>query len=188
MWLHVPPDVTQNSAILPSVCLCVSYGSWNEWLVSSASTINKRSLQAYCRRIAFGKWTMKWYIQPGRFSPAYPFGALGSVPDQSMYDLCLTIWHWERVSFEDFGIAQSVSLHQCSTLILLLVLTCQKDKLAQPGSLQTNAVSTQRTAPYEQVLLTFRHRASCIHVQGQAFHYSPENAFYIFNQQIYFII
>ena len=23
---------------------------------------------------------------------------------------------------------------------------------------------------------------------GQAFHYSPENAFYIFNQQIYFII
>ena len=34
--------------------------------------------------------------------------------------------------------------------------------------------------------LTFRHRASCI--LGQAFHYSPENAFYIFNQQIYFII
>ena len=34
--------------------------------------------------------------------------------------------------------------------------------------------------------LTFRHRASCI--LGQAFHYSPKNAFYIFNQQIYFII
>ena len=34
--------------------------------------------------------------------------------------------------------------------------------------------------------LTFRDRASCI--LGQAFHYSPENAFYIFNQQIYFII
>ena len=34
--------------------------------------------------------------------------------------------------------------------------------------------------------LTFRHRASCI--QGQAFRYSPENAFYIFNQQIYLII
>ena len=34
--------------------------------------------------------------------------------------------------------------------------------------------------------LTFRHRASCI--WGQAFHYSPENGFYIFNQQIYFII
>ena len=34
--------------------------------------------------------------------------------------------------------------------------------------------------------LTFRHRASCI--LGQAFHYSPENAFYIFNQQIYFIV
>ena len=34
--------------------------------------------------------------------------------------------------------------------------------------------------------LTFRDRASCI--QGQAFRYSPENAVYIFNQQIYFII
>ena len=34
--------------------------------------------------------------------------------------------------------------------------------------------------------LTFRHRASCI--LGQAFHCSPENAFYIFNQQMYIII
>ena len=34
--------------------------------------------------------------------------------------------------------------------------------------------------------LNFRHRASFI--QGKAFRYSPENAFYIFNQQIYFII
>ena len=34
--------------------------------------------------------------------------------------------------------------------------------------------------------LTFRHRASCI--LGQAFRYPPENAFYIPNQQIYFII
>ena len=34
--------------------------------------------------------------------------------------------------------------------------------------------------------LTFRHRASSI--LGQAFRYSPENAFYIFNQQIYFIM
>ena len=35
-------------------------------------------------------------------------------------------------------------------------------------------------------ILTFMHRASCI--LGQAFRYSPENAFYVFNQQIYFII
>ena len=34
--------------------------------------------------------------------------------------------------------------------------------------------------------LTFRHRASCF--IGQAFRYPPENAFYVFNQQIYFII
>ena len=30
--------------------------------------------------------------------------------------------------------------------------------------------------------------AQCVLFIGQAFHYSPENAFYIFNQQIYFII
>ena len=41
-------------------------------------------------------------------------------------------------------------------------------------------------SPAEVCCLTFRHRASCI--LGQAFHYSPESAFYIFNQQIYFII
>ena len=40
--------------------------------------------------------------------------------------------------------------------------------------------------PVSVTPLTFRHRASCI--LGQAFHYSPENASYIFNQQIYFII
>jgi hypothetical protein len=39
---------------------------------------------------------------------------------------------------------------------------------------------------YMRVRLTFRHRASCL--LGQAFRYSPENAFYIFIQQIYFII
>ena len=39
---------------------------------------------------------------------------------------------------------------------------------------------------YTEVHLTFRHRASSI--LGQAFRYSPEKAFYIFNQQIYFII
>ena len=37
-----------------------------------------------------------------------------------------------------------------------------------------------------RITLTFRHRASCI--LGQAFRYSPENAFYLLNQQIYFII
>jgi hypothetical protein len=38
------------------------------------------------------------------------------------------------------------------------------------------------TSPF----LNFRHRASSY--IGQAFRYYPENAFYIFNQQIYFIV
>ena len=52
---------------------------------------------------------------------------------------------------------------------------------------QTEAIYLANTRkPATNFLLTFRHRASCI--LGQAFHYSLENAFYIFNQQIYFII
>jgi len=39
---------------------------------------------------------------------------------------------------------------------------------------------------YNTVYLTFRHRASSI--EGQAFHYSSEKAFYIFNQQIYILL
>ena len=39
---------------------------------------------------------------------------------------------------------------------------------------------------YDLPVLNFRHRASS--VLGQAFRYSPENAFYIFKQQIYFVI
>ena len=35
---------------------------------------------------------------------------------------------------------------------------------------------------------SFNLQAPCVLYIGQAFHYSPENAFYIFNQQIYFII
>jgi len=34
----------------------------------------------------------------------------------------------------------------------------------------------------------FNLQAPCVLYIGQAFRYSPENSFYIFNQQIYFII
>jgi len=39
----------------------------------------------------------------------------------------------------------------------------------------------------EHGYLTFRHHASYIYV-GQAYRYSPEYAFYIFSQQIYYLI
>ena len=45
---------------------------------------------------------------------------------------------------------------------------------------------TECCTPVKLATLTFRHRASCM--LGQAFRYSPENDFYIFNQQICFII
>ena len=54
------------------------------------------------------------------------------------------------------------------------------------GALNREQIAEHTNSEHETENLTFRHRASCI--LGQAFHYSPENAFYIFNQQIYFII
>ena len=56
-------------------------------------------------------------------------------------------------------------------------------RLISTLTLWSNITPPDRTKCFH---LTSRHRASCI--LGQAFHYSPENAFYIFNQQIYFII
>ena len=60
-----------------------------------------------------------------------------------------------------------------------------------PGVIFTWCLDNRRCAAMQYIgfsvaTLTFRHRASCI--LGQAFHSSPENAFYIFNQQMYFII
>jgi len=63
-------------------------------------------------------------------------------------------------------------------------LVCCNFRFAPPSPLSDrNLTSGLRSAG---VTLTFRHRASCI--LGQAFHYSPENALYIFNQQMYIII
>ena len=38
------------------------------------------------------------------------------------------------------------------------------------------------------IFKTVNLQAPCVLYIGQAFRYSPENTFYIFNQQIYFII
>ena len=59
---------------------------------------------------------------------------------------------------------------------------------SQSGNVKFLNIDNKKTVELERPgqHLTFRHRASCI--LGQAFHCSPENAFYIFNKQIYFII
>ena len=67
---------------------------------------------------------------------------------------------------------------ECVSYVYVWMFLFISPFIVPPVLLQT--ISTLRS------LLTFRHRASCI--QEQALHYSPENAFYIFNQQIYFII
>ena len=66
-------------------------------------------------------------------------------------------------------------------------VTSKQTRLSQIAG-DSNILLGFTFAPHRLKLysLTFRHRAFCI--LGQAFHSSPENAFYIFNQPIYFII
>ena len=66
------------------------------------------------------------------------------------------------------------------------ILCCHAGAAEGSSLCGRGALSKGDHLPKSQWILTFRHRASCI--LGQAFHYSRENAFYIFNQQIYFII
>ena len=75
-----------------------------------------------------------------------------------------------------------------STCNSLLVCTFWRYNLLWTHSNQQAALITVHKSIYPKITcwLTFRHRASCI--LGQVFHYSPESAFYIFNQQIHFII
>ena len=64
---------------------------------------------------------------------------------------------------------------------------CTPDRLLPYNGKIKNAWSYYSTPPdFMPPCLTSRQRASCF--IGEAFRYSPENAFYIFNQQIYFII
>jgi len=60
-----------------------------------------------------------------------------------------------------------------------IVVNCH---LGELGSDATTTLKLLQKRSFCKTDLTFRHRASCI--LGQAFHYSPENAFYILNQQI----
>ena len=92
---------------------------------------------------------------------------------------------------------QSHYTHRASIFTLLLLLSHRHglrcSLLPLPMATAEDLPSEQPTGDHSpqdsrqpRTILTFRHRASSI--LEQAFHYSPENAFYMFNQQIYFII
>ena len=78
------------------------------------------------------------------------------------------------------GALSSQSYNLCSNMLLFSVLL-----LRETLNMMWNVCYVCNVKMFISIL-TFRHRASCI--LGQAFHYSPEEAFYIFNQQIYLII
>ena len=93
-----------------------------------------------------------------------------------------TILLFLRLFYSPLHVSSNVVLIMCRSncinTVSGMIIHCKWPSGAPDGHLQ------RVTIP--DALLNFRRRASCI--LGQAFHYSPENAFYIFNQQIYFII
>ena len=119
-------------------------------------------------------WKIHFILCQGRiywFSPKYKYNKIYYVKKYIIYLLNYVFWpikfyclltHWGRV-----------------TQICVFYITTAQD------GWRKSAFLTRACFP-STIHLTFRHRASC--VLGQAFHYSPDNAFYIFNQQMYFII
>ena len=94
---------------------------------------------------------------------------------------------------EAYGIAILVLVLVVSPVIIILVHNAVATiQVWHSQSLRTLQLEfylqyiSKSVTSVSRMTLNFRHRASC--VLGQAFRYSPENAFYIFNQQIYFII
>ena len=64
-----------------------------------------------------------------------------------------------------------------------------QDKVKQQGTIK-QLINFRILAVFDEANSSrlFNLQAPCVLYIGQAFHYSPENAFDIFNQQIYFII
>ena len=75
------------------------------------------------------------------------------------------------------------SIHLCFIVYPKIVVSLVKIKLNEQGTVNAQNIFNTTTEESNINLL-----ASCILYIGQAYLYSPENAFYIFNQQIYFII
>ena len=98
-----------------------------------------------------------------------------SLPDLAPCD-CPTLLHLKKYCYIVASLAVTMKVFNPSK-----DETCMLYKDSVRTALQTVFTSVIKTK-----LLTFRHRAS--QYTGQVFRYSPENAFYIFNQQIYFII
>ena len=103
------------------------------------------------------------------------------------------LWPWSRLNFltemSIRGISWGGKGDRCVGLTTLppSCAGCREIWEPQsPGNLRACPGLYRDCFAFSLLFLTFRHRASCI--LGQAFQYSPENAFYIFNQQIYFII
>ena len=91
-----------------------------------------------------------------------------------MWPSCMDIETFDSVVPHFFSLPSKKALFLCHSLFLSIYLS-------RPCCNLRHCVCV-----FSAATLTFRHSASCI--LGQELHYSPENAFYIFNQQIYFII
>ena len=129
-------------------------------------------------------WHRIFLLNPYFYFAEHHFGQSG--PILKWY---LLLWNYTVQSNTAVFVRKKILFFDrpCGSVLMgfigLCIRICKKRSLSN-----VSFIFCVGSCPHRSVYssLTFRHRASC--VLGQAFHYSPENAVYIFNQQIYFII
>ena len=133
----------------------------------------------YCTQRRCSKWQIwKWRTLDGKMTlncgKSDPFVRPLSYDNLTVLSLLTVQWR-QQVSWQVHEATHTCFLNTVCYLVCIILLN-YSSRLFKPFRMKL----------MYKIILTFRHRASCI--LGQAFRYSPENAFYIFNQQIYFII
>ena len=104
--------------VLPTQCLWISeqtainslHNSQVADLCSVDGKCSSRNRTLFCCSLQFQR---PWHVLGGQ-SPAYHRGGMGSIPDQSMWDLWWTECHWDGFLCQYFSFPLSVSFHQCS--------------------------------------------------------------------------
>ena len=121
----------------------------------------------------------------GSSSASFAAGGIVRRPQSLMrptHSSCIVIWSYLERMFSVKMRSTSVDDICWAQYYRIFCVLCAAldDSPLSEGGVGTVFLPTPCLAP--RCLLTFRHRASSI--LGQAFHYSPENALSIFNQQI----
>jgi hypothetical protein len=88
---------------------------WLIWLCIYRSIQTRARSRAVVDKVALGRVEI---VVTWLRSPASHRSGLGSIPDESMWDLLWKKWHWDTFLAKYFGFPKAVSFYQCSITML----------------------------------------------------------------------